>query len=45
MFIETHYPMLGFVVVVVWMLFVKLSLIENARYPAGSGESFSGLPF
>ncbi|KMQ82798.1 cytochrome c oxidase subunit [Lasius niger] len=34
MFIETHYPMLGFVVVVVWLLFVKLSLIEDARYPS-----------
>lgn len=34
MFIETHYPMLGFVVVVVWLLFVKLSLIEGARYPS-----------
>ncbi|MGP0838146.1 hypothetical protein [Serratia sp. CY85251] len=34
MVMETHYPMLGFIVVVVWLLFVKLSLIEDARYPS-----------
>lgn len=28
------YLMLWFIVVVVWLLFVKLSLIQDARYPA-----------
>jgi hypothetical protein len=34
MAIETHYPMLGFIVIILWLLFVKLSLIEDTRYPS-----------
>lgn len=34
MVMETHYLMLGFIAIILWLLFVKLSLIQDARYPS-----------